>query len=357
MAKLVLVALVFAGSVVQAKGLRLELYAQSSLAPKLTIDSEAVGGLSGMFWDGSKIVAVSDDRGKFGEPRFYELDMKITTGKVDFSVTKVHHFKDIPKDWVLDNEGIVNLPNGELVISTEGDNNKKPRALPHVFITSSTGVYKSDIPIPEKFLPEPTGLQRKGTENNRAFEGLTSNPNGQNLFIMNEYPIIADQGEDDLNYWLRLVEFKKDKDSFKATAEYPYMVTRLPNSSAGVEVFRGISEILFVSEGKFIVLERGARLTKTGIAYTGGLYFADNAGAKDVSAVKSLADGKATAIKKEKLVEFEELLKNQKIENFEALAWGPTLPDGRKSLLVMSDNNFSAKEKTTLLVFAVKEVE
>lgn len=357
MAKLVFLALTFVAALAQAKSLQVELYAQSSLAPKLTLDSEAVGGLSGMFWDGSKLTAVCDDRGKFGEPRLYDLDVKISAGKVDFSVTKSQHLKDTSKDWILDNEGIASLPGGDLVISTEGDNDRKPRAMPHIFVTSSTGAYKSDISLPEKFLPETTGLQKKGIENNRGFEGLTVNPNGQNLFVMNEYPIIADQGDDDMNFWLRLVEFKKDKDSFKVSAEYPYMVTRSANNSVGVEVFRGISEILFVADGQFLVMERGARLTKTGIAYTGGLYLADTAGVKDVAAVKSLADGKSTAAKKTKLLDFEELFKNQKIENFEALSWGPTLPDGRKSLLVLSDNNFSNKEKTTLLVFAVKEVE
>ncbi|MBS1971394.1 MAG: esterase-like activity of phytase family protein [Bdellovibrionales bacterium] len=357
MAKLILGFLLFVSTLANAKSLQVELYAQSSLAPKLTLDSESVGGLSGMFWDGSKLTAVSDDRGKFGTPRFYELDMKITSGKVDFNVTKVQHLKDTPSDWILDDEAIVSLPGGDLVISTEGDNDKKPRAMPHIFVTSATGVYKSDIPLPDKFLPESTGLQKKGIENNRGFEGMTANPSGQTLYIMNEYPIIADQGDDDMNYWLRMVEFKKDKDNFKVSAEYPYMVTRMPNSPVGVEVFRGISEILYVSDGQFIVLERGARLTKTGIAYTGGLYLAETSGVKDVSSVKSLADGKSTAMKKTKLLDFEELFKNQKLENFEALAWGPALPDGRKSLLVMSDNNFSAKEKTTLLVFAVKEVE
>jgi 3-phytase len=310
-----------------------------------------------MFWDGGKLTAICDDRGKFGMPRFYELDMKVTSGKVDFTVTKTQHLTAIPKDWILDNEAIASLPGGDLVISTEGDNDKKPRAMPHIFMVSAAGVFKSDIPLPDKFLPEATGLQKKGIENNRGFEGLTVSPSGQSLYIMNEYPIIADQGDDDLNYWLRLVEFKKDKDGFKASAEYPYMVTRMPNSPVGVEVFRGISEILYVSEGRFIVLERGARLTKTGIAYTGGLYLAETSGAQEVSSVKSLADGKSTAMKKTKLVDFEELFKNQTLENFEALAWGPALPDGRKSLLVLSDNNFSAKEKTTLLVFAVKEVE
>ncbi|HEY8272449.1 MAG TPA: esterase-like activity of phytase family protein [Pseudobdellovibrionaceae bacterium] len=338
--------------------LQLELYAQTSFAPKLTFNKEEVGGLSGIYWDGMKLTAISDNRGKFGPPRFYEMDLKISAEpKITIAVTKVRHLKDTPKDWILDLEALVPLPDGDLLVSTEGDNNHKPRAMPHVFVISSAGVYKNDISLPDKYLPEATGLQKKGIENNRGFEGMTINSKDQNLYVMNEYPIIADQGDDDLNLWLRLVEFKKGKASFKVNAEFPYVVNKGAKNGAGVEAFRGVSELLSVNDSQLLVLERGARLTKTGIAYSGGLYVVDITGAKDVSAVKNLSEGKAEPLKKEMLIDFEEVLKNQKVENFEGLTWGPTLADGRKSLLVISDNNFAAKEKTTLLVFAVKEVE
>lgn len=102
--------------------------------------------------------------------------------------------------------------------------------------------------------------------------------------------------------------------------------------------------MLYQSENKFIVLERGVRLTKGGINYTGGLYLADMTGAKDISAVKSLADGKSAGMKKQLLVDLEDVLKNRKMENYEGLAWGPTLPDGRKSLLVIADSNQKRKQ-------------
>ncbi len=44
----------------------------------------------------------------------------------------------------------------------------------------------------------------------------------------------------------------------------------------------------------------------------------------------------------------------RRVQNFEALTWGPPLPDGRRTLLVMVDNNFSKKELTELVVFAVE---
>lgn len=354
--------LLFCVSWAEAKSLQLEFYTEAFLEPGTTVKEEVVGGLSGLLWDGTKLLAVSDDRGKFGPPRFYELNLKWTnekTAKAKLEATGVHHFSKIPSGWILDLEGLALLPHGDLLTATEGDNNKKPRAWPHVFVTSSSGEFKYDVALPDKFLPEPIGLQKKGVENNRAFEGLTVDSAGQRFFTINETPLVSDQGKEEGEAWLRLVEvgFGKTPDSFKVKGEYAYKLSRAAKNEAGIEVFRGVSELLYAQENKLLVLERGVRLGKAGIQNSGGLYLVDTTGASDVSGVASLPAGKATALKKDRLVDFEEILKNQSGANFEGLAWGPPLPDGRKTLLVISDNNFSLKEKTTLLVFAVKEVE
>ena len=73
--------------------------------------------------------------------------------------------------------------------------------------------------------------------------------------------------------------------------------------------------------------------------------------------VRKLEGAKFTGVSKKLLVDFEVDLKgrkDKKVQNFESLSWGPKLSDGRRSLLVMSDNNFSKKEITELVVFAVE---
>ncbi|CAN5865599.1 hypothetical protein BH18ACI5_BH18ACI5_00990 [soil metagenome] len=40
------------------------------------------------------------------------------------------------------------------------------------------------------------------------------------------------------------------------------------------------------------------------------------------------------------------------LDNFEGMAWGPSLPDGRRQLLIVSDDNFSARQLTAFLSFA-----
>ncbi len=41
------------------------------------------------------------------------------------------------------------------------------------------------------------------------------------------------------------------------------------------------------------------------------------------------------------------------IFNVEGVTFGPTLANGRRSLVLVTDNNFNAKEKTQFLLFEV----
>ena len=42
------------------------------------------------------------------------------------------------------------------------------------------------------------------------------------------------------------------------------------------------------------------------------------------------------------------------LENFEGMTFGPRLPDGRASLVLVSDDNFSAAQRTWFLLFAIQ---
>lgn len=362
MAKLVCLFLILLSVEGYAGSLRLEFFSETSLPKISKLKDSTVGGLSGMAWNGEHLISISDDRGKFGGARAYELDLKIKGDNVQLTPLKAIPITGTGKNS-LDMEAIVILPDGNLVLSSEGDNNAKPRSLPKIFITGADGSFKSDLAIPDKFLPEMLGEQKKGIENNRGFESLTATSDGVNLYAMSEAPILTDQPQgEDTAMWLRLVHFAKDKEVYKVIEELPYLISTPTQTDLGPELFRGVSEMLYWKESKFLVLERGARLGSKGIRYTGAIYMVDFQGTKDVSKVANIPGTKVSSPRKDKLVDLEELLVNgkpgkEKLENFENLSWGPNLSDGRKTLLVMSDNNFSAREKTQLLVFTVKEVE
>lgn len=77
------------------------------------------------------------------------------------------------------------------------------------------------------------------------------------------------------------------------------------------------------------------------------LYEASAGGATDVLGVDALYDGGSpiafTPMSKSELFVFENLvgLELDKIDNIEGMTFGPDLPDGRKTLVVVSDDNFN----------------
>ncbi|MGZ3773649.1 MAG: esterase-like activity of phytase family protein [Pseudobdellovibrionaceae bacterium] len=361
---------------VNVLALSLHYVGETSIKTGTKFNDTIIGGLSGMMWSAGSLWAVSDDKGHDGEPRFYEFEVKIDINKnglkagsnnVTLTPKAVYFITGIPgnleKKGGLDPEGLVHLPNGDLLISSEGNNNSKPRAMPGILRTTSRGLWKANLPVPDKFLPEATGQQKKGIQDNGAFEGLTSYADGRFLYVGTEMPLVQDYGSisDGKGNWVRFIKYdeKNAQQGYKVVAEYAYPVDALSESPRGIEIMRGVSEILAVSENKLIVLERGARFSaKKLITEALTLYLVDLSKGSDVSSLNSLKGAKFTGLTKTKLLDFEtDLAKecgDKCIENFEALSWGPKLADGRRSLLVMSDNNFSKKQITRFLVFAVE---
>ncbi|WP_373998217.1 esterase-like activity of phytase family protein [Bdellovibrio bacteriovorus] len=351
----------------QAQALHLEYVGETSIKNAEKFKKTTIGGLSGIVWSGTSLYAVSDDRGRFGEPRFYEFELSIDKKSVTLKPKDVKFIKNLPKyegkEDALDAEGLALLPSGDFVISSEGNNNAKPRQMPRLFRVSKDGKWKNDLPLPDKFLPELTGQQKKGTQNNVAFEGLTSFADGKFLYAATESPLLQESSfvdKSSAGAWIRIIKFEdKGSEGYKVAAEYAYNLDAVSSTDKGHEVFRGVSEILALSENKLIVMERGVRVSpKNLLAKTTKLYLADLTSGTDVSKLAQLGEGPFKGASKTALIDFEtDLTKSRpgkSVENFEAMAWGPKLADGRRSLLVMVDDNFSKKEVTELLVFAVE---
>ncbi|MCG8366302.1 MAG: esterase-like activity of phytase family protein, partial [Pseudanabaenales cyanobacterium] len=65
--------------------------------------------------------------------------------------------------------------------------------------------------------------------------------------------------------------------------------------------------------------------------------------------------GAIAPVEKRLLLDFEEL--GIRLDNSEALAFGPTLPNGRQSLLVVSDNNFNPNHQITQFIAFALDIE
>lgn len=349
---------------VSAKGMKLEYLGETSIPTGTQFLKTEIGGLSGIAYHENLLYALSDDKGRINNERFYAFNLKIDKKKVSLEPKSVYEIKGLPlkdgKKPGLDPEGLIRLFDGTFLVSSEGNNDAKPREMSRIFHIDAAGKWLVDLPVPQKFLPEETGKQTKGVQNNASFEGLTASPNGLFIFAAIEKALQQDvvPNEEDNGDFIRIVKYEKGE-KFKVAAEYAYKIDALRTDSLPKEIFRGVSEILAVSDTKVLVMERGAKISPKKIWTSSvAIYLADFSKATDLSGMEKIVPAKVTSATKTKLIDFEVDLKTQRkdkpVDNFEGLTWGPKLPDGRKTLLVISDNNFSKTQITELIVFAVE---
>ena len=126
---------------------------------------------------------------------------------------------------------------------------------------------------------------------------------------------------------------------------------------------RGVSEILAIDANRFLVLERDGTSGKDGFAQ---LFKIDLRGASDISALGNEPDdglplteppAGVTPVAKQPFLDLLEPRFGLATKDFpakiEGLTWGPDFPDGRRLLLVTSDNDLKPQSPTFFYAFAV----
>ncbi len=322
--------------------------------PKSKIKNE-VGGVSAWFFDSKAKIfwALSDDRGRKIPSRVLKFQWK---APFDLTFIESVQFKENVRTTFgrgqVDPEGMIPLENGHFIISSEGDNRPRPRIPPELFEFDSKGILQRRISLPSKFIPEKNQEATHGILNNLGPEGFTIS--GDLGYLGFENPLLQDRVPD----LVRIVEFHRKKNEMQFGREFAYPLeplTAVPEGSMGI--VNGLSEILLEDDGKLLVLERTAAGNLTEIrSWICRLFEVDLKGAVDVQKTETL-DAKVVPLKKTLVVDFEKIrdqLKNSKtIDNLEALAWGPKLPSGHKTLYVASDDNFGKNQINQVLVFEV----
>ncbi len=337
--------------------LELEYLNQVVLPTKMNFQKSKIGGLSGLVYDSNsqKLFAISDDRGLVNEPRIYQFtvqvslkDFKVEPEKVIFMTvnesemshkTTASSAKLFSK--VMDPEAISLTPWGDFLVTNEGDMNKIPRANPQIFTVSATGTIMREYEIPKDFLPEPTGVQKKGVLNNMAFEGLAASPSGKEWMAATEAPLMQDPPD-----MVRFLQYEMPEAwILKPTKEYKYpLAEKKMDMKTGLELQKGVSEVHYLNDHELLVLERLVQISKQGMDLKVQLYRTD----------LKAADAKGV-LTKTLVLDFGTLEpKIGRIGNFEGMTWGPTLPDGRRTLIFVSDDNFMKSLRTQFLLFAVK---
>ncbi len=314
-----------------------------------TFGNTLVGGLSGITYDrfNNLYYSISDDRSQFDPARFYTLnidlsDSALNSGDIAFTgVTTLTDANGNPfAPLSLDPEGIALTNRGSLFISSEGEVDPVAGRVTNPFVNqfSLQGQQFQALPVPDKFLPTADGSS--GIRNNLAFESLTLSPDGRFLFTAIENALIQDGPTADLENGSpsRIVQYNLL--TGQPEQEFVYFTDPVATESVPPGQFQtnGLVELLALDNtGTLLGLERSFSV---GAGNSIKLYQVQTQGALDVSSIDGF-DGLEidSPVKKQLLLDFADL--DLPLDNIEGVTFGPTLPDGRQSLIVVSDNNFN----------------
>ena len=318
--------------------------------------STEVGGLSGIAYDANRGVyyAISDDR---GVPRYYTVTIDLSDGSLDDGDVV---FQDVTflsdqdgssfPAGVLDPEDIDMPRPGFLYISSEGDADADPVIDPFVNRFNLNGKLTRELPVPEKFLPNPQGTQ--GVRDNLAFESLTSTPNAHLLYTATENALVQDGPIATLTESSPSRVLEYDLDRKQPLAEYVYLVSPIPQAPvpAGAFADNGLVDLQALDNcGTFLAMERSFAV---GVGNTVVLFETTTRGATDVSGWMAL-NQPYDPMPKNLVADLEQDL-GVVPDNVEGMIFGPVLPDGRITLILVSDNNFNPSQITQFIALAVE---
>jgi hypothetical protein len=304
-----------------------------------SVDGLRVGGLSGIARaaDGSYLCVV-DNEGETAA-RVFRLEFQVGEDGVKPPAGKTA--LQIPVGAIrlegldgrnFDGEGIALLGSGNLLISSETE--------PSIREVSPAGKILGELPVPELF----RAGEGRGIRKNQAFESLTLAPDGDVLWTANERALQQDGPDDeDRPSPVRLLRYERERNGWTPGAQYVYEVAPRSRRAGGFSI-RGVADLLALPDGGLLALEREFVL---GRGFVIQLFRVSLAGATDVSGLESLAGTDWTPVRKTLVFDFGRA--GFVPDNLEGMAFGPDLPDGSRTLVVIGDNNFELLEQTQIV--------
>ncbi|MGO4904458.1 esterase-like activity of phytase family protein [Flavobacterium sp. W20_MBD1_R3] len=329
-----------------------------------TVQNTKVGGLSGIDYDAKNDLyyLISDDRSMFNDSRFYTAKINLSEDKIkSFAFQNVTYLKDETgkayENWntmpstSADPEDIrFNPKTNTLMWSSEGARvitaQKEVLQNPSLNFMDLKGNFLGNVTLPENLKMQ---QQEKGPRNNGTLEGITFDKDYKNIYSNIEEPLFedGDQANTSKGGLIRLYQF--DTKTKKNIAQYGYQlepIAREPNPKGAFAV-NGVSAIQYYGKNQLLVIERSY---STGTqACTVKVFLCDLKKATNVKNYNSLQNQKLELASKKLILNMDDL--GIFIDNIEGLTFGPKLVNGNPSIIFVSDNNFSDKQKTQVLVF------
>lgn len=327
-----------------------------------------IGGLSGIDYNPEKeeYYLISDDRSEKNRARFYSARILINNNKIDSVVFLKNTFlKNVTGNFypnsfqdpfhAPDPEALrYNAKNNTFIWSSEGERivNSEKIILENPAVTEikPDGDYIDTFQLPPQLIMHAT---ETGPRQNGVFEGLTFSQDYKSLFVSVEEPLYQDglpAGTGDSAGTVRIIKF--DMNTKKPVAQFAYIIDRVAHPAITPSSFKinGISDILSFDKNKLLVIERSYSTGR--LSCTIKVFVADMTSAANINDVASLKNKQVKTVSKKLLLNMDDL--GIYIDNIEGVTFGPTLPNGKKSLIFIADNNFNPLEQTQFLLFEIE---
>jgi hypothetical protein len=215
------------------------------------------------------------------------------------------------------------------------------------------GTHLRELPLMSNFKMQAPEVKR-GPRDNLTFEGMTLSPDGQSIWVSLESPLFEDGEPSTVDAPSGLTRITKlDLATGKPLRQIAYVADPIPSAPIPATGFadNGIPEILAIAPYRLLVLERAY---SQGVGNSLRLYEIDVRTGEDTLGIAAL-NGTAVAPVKKRLVADFSTLGLPRLDNTEGMTWGKRLPNGNRSLVLVSDDNFRAQQITQFIVLEVLE--
>ncbi len=328
----------------------------------LQFQNTMVRGLSGIDYnpDLKEYYIMCDDRSERQPSRYYTAQITLNKYKIDsFWVTRVDSLKtDDGRIFPYrgsDPESIVyDRLSGFWVWANEGQRNITSNNIlqPTIRIVNREALVLDSFALPERYR---IYSYEKGSRDNGTLESIRFTPDYRSFWFLMEEPLYEDGPRittDNNNTYLRMAGF--DRFSKKQIAEYAYQpdkVATKPQPSTAYNI-NGVSDMLFIDSTRFLVMERSYSSGVKGSVIK--IFLANTRSATNVINMPSLANRTdVVPVEKKLLYNFSDL--KFYIDNVEGITFGPKLPNGNRSVIFVSDDNFSPLQESQLYLFELIE--
>lgn len=343
-----------------APGPALRLIGALSLPSGTEVLGTPLGGLSGIDYDAAsdQYLLITDDRSSRAPARVYTARIALTEHTLQppqwLQVRTLLHASGVPYAPsrqavpgmdVPDAEAVRWLPGAQqFVWTSEGDFGRGFG--PRLRVSAADGTAVRDIPLPASFAPVPD--RRSGPRSNGTLEGMALLPGARMAWLAMELPWVQDGPLPSHTtpggpVRITLLDLATGQ-PLRQLAYQPDAVHRARPVPGTPETI-GISEVLADGPHHLLVLERSYT---TGAGFSVRLYRIDTRAGTDTLGLHQLAPGNHVPAAKTLVADFA-ALGISPVDNLEGMTWGPALPGGRRTLVLVSDDNFNPAQSSQFI--------